>query len=88
MAALFGLGGLGAAAMFAPMFTKLVLTGVVTYSAGKVIMSPAVKKGIGKLLTATDDAIRKTKDKSLLAQLRADRGAIVEIMKQAQTNAE
>lgn len=83
MAAAFGLGGLGASAVFAPMFTKLAIGGVVTFAAGKVIMSSTVKKGLSKLLNATDKAIRKTKDKALLSQLRLDRGAIFELMKQA-----
>lgn len=86
MAAAFGLGGLGASAVFAPVFTKLAVAGVVTFAAGKAVMSPTVKKGLSQLLNVTDKAIRKTKDKALLAQLRLDRGAIFELMKQAREN--
>ncbi len=81
MAATFGVGGLGASAMFAPIFTKLVLTGLVTYSTGKAVMSATTKKGIALLLKQTDKAIRSTKDANLIKQLRADRILIVEILK-------
>lgn len=83
MAALFGLGGLGASAMFAPVFTKLALGGVVTYAAGKAVLSPSAKRGVSKLLGAVDRAIRTSKDQVLIAQLRLDRAAMVEILKQS-----
>lgn len=86
LATAFGLGGLGAAATFAPFFTKLVLSGVVVYSGTKAILSPGAKKGMSKLLAATDKAIRTSKDEALVSQLRLDRAAILELLKQTNEN--
>jgi len=81
MAAAFGIGGLGASAVFAPFFTKLVvLTGVI-YVAGKAILRPEARKGLAGLLKMTDRAIQRTTDPALLLQMRADRAAIVELLK-------
>jgi hypothetical protein len=81
MAAVFGIGGLGASAKFAPWFTKLVgLTGV-TYVAGKAVLRPEARKGLAGLLNMTDRAIQRTTDPALLLQMRADRAAIVELLK-------
>lgn len=83
LATAFGIGGLGAAATFAPFFTKLLLAGTVTFAAGKAVLSPTAKKGVSKLLGAVDKAIRASKDEALISQLRLDRAAIVEILKQS-----
>lgn len=84
MAAVFGVGGLGAAAMFAPFFTKLALTGLGTYATGKALMSAPVKKGLALLLTQTDKAIRIAKDPATIQQLRLDRALVLEALQSAQ----
>lgn len=84
MALLFGVGGLGASAAFAPFFTKAAGATLGTYAAGKFIMGPTVKKGLAHLLKATDDAIKATKDANLIAELRADRALLVEMIKSAE----
>ena len=85
MAVLFGVGGLGASAMFAPFFTKLALGGIVTYGVGRAVMSAPVKKGLSLLLKESDKAIRATKDANLIKQLRADRALVVEILKDSES---
>ena len=80
MATIFGVGGLGAAAMFAPFFTKIVMGTVGVYTAGRIIMSAKTKRGVSQLLGKVDQAIRKTKDAQLLTQLRADRAIIHEML--------
>lgn len=56
-------------------------TGAVLYGAGKAAISPTTKKALGKLLRGTDAAIRATKDKAVIEQLRADRAIVLELMK-------
>jgi hypothetical protein len=80
MAVLFGVGGLGAAAIFAPFFTKLALGSFAVYELGKVIIGPNAKKGLSILLKTTDEAIRKAKDERLIQQLRLDRSAVLELL--------
>ena len=83
LATAFGVGGLGAAAMFAPFLTKLLALGAVTLVAGKAVLSPSAKKGVSKLLKVVDKALRTSKDEALIAQLRLDRAAIVELLEQS-----
>lgn len=81
MATMFGIGGLGAAATFAPWFTKLATAGLVTVIGGKAITSPAAKKVLGQLLKKIDIVIRKTRDTNLVRQMRLDRALIIELLK-------
>lgn len=83
MAALFGLGGLGASAVFAPYFTGIALGSAGTFAMGKFLLSPSTKKGISLMLKTTDEAIRKATDTNLIMQLRADKAAMVELLKQS-----
>ena len=76
-----GVGGLGAAAQFAPFVRNIIFGGMAVYGGGKAIMSPTTKKALGQLLKVTDDAIRKTKDEALLKQMRADRALVLELIK-------
>lgn len=85
MALLFGIGGLGASAMFAPIFTKLVLGGLITYQAGKMILSANAKIGVSKLLKTIDIVIRKTTDANLIKELRIDKVLLLELLKKTQT---
>ena len=50
LAAAVGIGGLGAAATFAPAVAVLGGVGFITYKAGKLVMSPQVRIALGKLL--------------------------------------
>ncbi len=84
LALIFGVGGLGAAAMFAPMFkTGVMLTGGI-YTGTRIVRSAAMKKGISKLLTQVDRAIRNTKDANLIRELRVDRAALLELLKEGE----
>lgn len=88
LAVLFGLGGLGASAVFAPFFTKMVMASLFTYGAGKVVMSAGMKKAIAQLLKGIDRAIRTTKDANMINQLRADRALLLEVLDAADEAAE
>ena len=84
LAAIFGIGGLGASAKFAPYFTKLVgLTGV-AYVGGKAITRPGSRKGLAGLLTMIDRAIQKTTDPAVIRQFRIDRAAVVELLESSE----
>lgn len=83
MAAVFGLGGLGASAVFAPAFTKLALgaTGLFALRAG--LKSPVARRALGQALKGIDRMIRQATDPQLIRELRIDRAAILQIMKEA-----
>lgn len=52
----------------------------------RVVMSPATKRSVAKLLTQTERAIQAAKgNPDLLRQLRADRAVVVELMKSNQS---
>ena len=84
LAALFGVGGLGASAIFAPYFTGLLAVGAVVYGGGKALLSPQAIKGISILLKGVDEAITVSKNTDMIKQLRLDRAALLEVMKNAQ----
>jgi len=79
-ALLWGVGGMGAAAMFAPFITKFGALAAVTYVAGNLVMAPGARKGIGKLLKLMDKATLKITDPAVLREMRADRALIVELL--------
>lgn len=81
-ATLFGVGGLGAAALFAPYFTKLVAAGAVATMGSRLIIRPQTRKSLGQLLKFIDEGIKKSSDPRVITELRADRAAIFELMKQ------
>lgn len=85
-ALVFGVGGLGAAAMFAPFFTKLAGTVGATYVAGKAIMAPSTRKGLGQLIKFIDQAMLKASDPAVLAEMRVDRALIVELIKTSESD--
>lgn len=85
-----GIAGGGTALAFnagsvAPFLIASAIPAAMLFGGGKLAASATTKKAIGSLLRQSDKAIRETKDKALLAQLRADRGAVAEIFKQLQT---
>ena len=51
-------------------------------AAGKVLLSAPAKKALGRLLQLSDRAIRTTKDARVLTRLRADRAALIELMRE------
>lgn len=76
-------GGLMFAAHPALIVGGAALVGL-GFAGGKLIVSPKTKKAIGALLRAADKAIEKAKGQGkvdLVRQLRADRIAVIEIMR-------
>lgn len=83
-ALLGGIGGLGAAAKFAPWFRSgAVLIGVGAV-ARHLITRPGSRKGLGKLLKLMDEVTLQVTDPAVLKELRADRILIVELLKEAE----
>ena len=88
LALAFGIGGLGAAALFAPWVSGalgLTLTGL---GIRKAIISPSTRAGLAKLIKTVDRAILSSKNPSMIKQLRADRAVIVDIVKNAEVSKE
>jgi len=84
LAVIFGIGGLGAAAKFAPIITG-VGGGIIGLTlAGKALRSPKTKIVAAKLIKAVDKAILSSKNPSMVKQLRADRALIVNTLKNSQ----
>ena len=79
-ALVFGVGGLGAAAMFAPFIRNFGALGVVVYVGGRLIMRPGARKGLGRLLKTIDEMTLKISDPAVLKELRVDRALIVELL--------
>lgn len=80
MATIFGIGGLGAAATFAPFFTKLAGLALGTVAAGKFVMSAEVKRGVSAMLKNIDDGLRIATNPEMIRQLRVDRATIIEMV--------
>jgi len=68
VAAAAGIGGLGAAATFAPAVATLGGLGYVTYKTGKLIANPKVRTAIGKLLQESGHLLNP-KDKRLFESM-------------------
>ena len=79
-AMIYGVGGLGAAAMFAPWILKGGVTVGIFYGAGRAIMSPVTRKGVAKMLKLADKATLTITDPAVLRQMRADRAFLVELL--------
>jgi hypothetical protein len=77
-----GLGGLQAAQMFAAPFLLLAKVGAGAYVGNKILLSPQAKMALSGLLRTTDKAIKMSKDKQVIKQLRADRVLIAEALKE------
>lgn len=76
-----GLAVPAAAAAIMPSLIPLALTSGAIVGGGKALTSVAARKAMGNLLIATDKAISLTKDKKVISQLRADRAAVLELIK-------
>lgn len=82
LALVAGIGGLGAAAVFAPFVRNFLFSITAAVGIRKVILAPNTRIFLGKLLQGVDVALQKTKDADLIRQLRLDRALIVEILEQ------
>lgn len=82
IAALVGIGGLGAAATFAPPAAVAGITGFVLFRAGKFALSPNVRKGLGRMLKEIDKRISEITDQAIKRQLQIDVGVIKAILEQ------
>jgi hypothetical protein len=85
MALIGGTSILGAAHTMAPYLTTGLGVALVVPAAGKMIMSSQAKQGASLLIKLTDEAILKSKNDLMVAQLRKDRIALVELLKTSAT---
>jgi len=84
LALLFGIGGLGAAAAFAPWITGATAAAVGLVVIKRGVMSPNTRKGIAQLIRLADRAIITSRNPSMIKQLRVDRAALVELLQTQQ----
>ena len=78
----FTTGALGTAVVTGA-FTPLAIGGglfLTGRGAVRAALSPQTKKALSNILKVTDKAIRTTKDKDLIRQLRADRAALLSVI--------
>lgn len=81
MAAAFGVGGLGASAKFAPIFTAMLGASAAGAGTGFALASPTARKAYAKVFKAMDKVIANTSDGDIIRAIRADRAALMEFMK-------
>lgn len=84
---IYGTGGIAAtlfASGFAPFLTGSAALGAAAYGAANILRSPQAKKGLGALLSATDRAIRATKNDQMIQKLKADRVVLVSLLQNYQ----
>lgn len=80
----FGMGGLGAASFFLPAIQKGAIAAGTLYGLGKVTMSPNTRKLLGEVITIMDKSAQKITDPAVLQQMRADKAALLEIIRTAE----
>lgn len=81
MAAIFGIGGLGASAAFAPYFTAGAAGAGSLYFGVKAISSVTAKRALSTLLSGIDDGLKSIKDRDVLLQLRTDRALVSQLLR-------
>ena len=81
IAAGVGIGGLGAAATFAPAAAVAGIGGFAIYRAGKLVLSPTAKKGMASLLLELNRVIPTITDQAVKRQLLLEMGVVKEILK-------
>lgn len=84
---IYGTGGIAAtlfASGFAPFLTGSAALGAAAYGAASILRSPQSKKALGALLSATDRAIKATKNEQMIKQLKADRVLLVSLLQNYQ----
>ena len=82
--AILGLGLVGGSALLSPYFAGGLAATAITYAGHKAIMSATTKKMLSNTVKAMDKALLSAKQPSMVRQLRADRAAIIELMKTAE----
>lgn len=81
IAAVVGIGGLGAAATFAPAVAVVGGFGLLTVAAGKLVVSAKGRKVFAELLKAIGQALPKVTDTAIKAQLLQDQKFITDLLK-------
>lgn len=84
MATVAGVGGLGASAAFAPMFTTLAGLGLGAYAGTKLVTAPGAKRALAGLIRQTDSALKTATDPVMISNLRADRALVLELMRKGE----
>ena len=85
---LFGIGGLGAASFSLPFIQTGAIAAGSAYGAYRAVISPKMRRAIAELVEVSSKAIRKTTNPKVLAEMRADRAALIEILEQAKVQEE
>jgi hypothetical protein len=85
---IMGLGVLSASETLAPIFATGLGIAAAGMGAKKLVISPMAKKGLSNLIKTTDRAILSSKNPSMIKQLRADKAAVLELIKTAETSEE
>lgn len=81
IAAAAGIGGLGAAATFAPAAAVAGIGGFTLYRAGKLLVSPTAKSGMASLLLELNRVLPTITDQAVKRQLLLEMGTVKEILK-------
>ena len=85
---IYGTGGIAAtlyASGFAQFLTGSAALGAAAYGATNILRSAQLKKTLGALLSATDKALKATKNDQMVKQLKADRAVLVSILQNYKT---
>jgi len=83
---LAGAATIAAFAGYLPAMVGTAAVGFGGYAAGRALISPKTKVFLGKTIIAADKAIKTATDKEMLKQLRADRAALIEILKSSEVS--
>jgi len=87
-AVVMGSTAIGIVGVMAPVMAGAAVAAGLTYVGGKFIMSPAMKKGLSGLVRGLDKSIKISTNPQMLKELRADRAAILEMLKNSQVEKE
>lgn len=80
IAAAAGIGGLGAAATFAPAVAALGVGSYVIYRGGKLILNPALRKYGAKFLREIEKALPEIKNPAMLKQMKQDKKVLEDLL--------
>ena len=80
-ALVLGTTTLGASQVISGPLAAVLATGYTGYKLGQAFGSASAKKALSSLLKATDRALVTSKNPRMLSQLRADRAAVIEMLK-------
>ncbi len=79
-----GVGAFTAMTTMAMPFLQAMTAGGILYLGGKAVMGPGMKRALSGILSAADKAIKVSKDKDVINQLRADRIILREMLRTAE----